>query len=126
VGSSFLVDSLEHTDGPHAWRLGVSGDLDASTVEQFDAAIDDVVSRDGRFVVLDLTAVTFLDSTGLRGIIQASTRLAERDGRLTVTGLSGAAQRVLELTGLLERLREPSPGSEGAPPAEPGSAATDD
>ena len=30
-GSNFLVDAVEHADGPHAWQLGVNGDLDAST-----------------------------------------------------------------------------------------------
>jgi anti-sigma B factor antagonist len=109
VSSSFLIDTVQHADGQHAWQLGVSGDLDASTVEQFDSAIDEVIAADGRLVVLDLSAVGFLDSTGLRGIVRASSLLAEHEGRLTVTGLSGAAQRVLELTGLLERLRDPAP-----------------
>jgi anti-sigma B factor antagonist len=107
VGSSFQVDPVQHDDGPHAWQLGVSGDLDASTAQLFNAAIDDVIERGAQLVVLDLTAVDFLDSTGLRSIVRASTLLTERDGRLTVTGLSGAAERVLELTGLLERLRDP-------------------
>jgi anti-anti-sigma factor len=107
VSGSFQIDPVEPTDGLHAWQLGVKGDLDASTVDQLDLAIDDVVARGGRLIVLDLSAVGFLDSTGLRGIVRASTLLAERDGRLTVTGLSGAAERVLEVTGVLERLRDP-------------------
>lgn len=107
---------MQHTDGPHAWQLAVTGDLDAETVDEFNTAIDDVISADAQLVVLDLTAVTFLDSTGLRGIVGASSLLTDRGGRLTVTGLSGAAQRVLELTGLLERLRDPPANdAEGAP-----------
>ena len=109
MGNSFDVDRVQHADGPHAWQLGVSGDLDASSVAEFDTAIDDVVARGARLVVLDLSAVNFLDSTGLRGIVRASNLLNESGGRLTVTGLSGAAERVLELTGLLERLREQDP-----------------
>jgi len=108
MGNSFGVDTVQHTDGPHAWQLAVSGELDASTADQFDTAIDEVISADGQLIVLDLTAVTFLDSTGLRSIVRASSLLTEHGGRLTVTGLSGAAQRVLELTGLLERLRDPA------------------
>jgi anti-sigma B factor antagonist len=120
--NSFLVDTVQHTNGPHAWKLVISGDLDASTTEQFNAAIDDLISRDGRLVVLDLSAVTFLDSIGLRGIVRASNMFADRDGRLTVTGLSGAAQRVLELTGLLERLRDPSPDRHDTTPGHPDSS----
>jgi anti-anti-sigma factor len=66
--------------------------------------------------VLDLTAITFLDSTGRRGIVRASSLITGRYSRLTVTGLWGAVQRVLELTGFLERLREPAGhDSDGAP-----------
>ena len=94
------------SDGPHVWQLGVSGDLDASTADQFNAAPEEVVSGGGRLIVLDLNATTFLDSTGLRCTVRPSRLLAERDVRLAVTSLAGAAHRVLELTGLLERLRD--------------------
>jgi anti-anti-sigma factor len=104
---AFRIDPVQHAEGPHAWRLTVTGDLDASTIDVFDTTMDDVIERGGRLVVLDLSAVGFLDSTGLRGIVRASNQLAACDGRLTVAGLSGAAERVLELTGLLERLRDP-------------------
>jgi anti-sigma B factor antagonist len=113
--STFRAEPSPHEDGPHAWQLDVAGDLDVSTIEVFDAAIDDLVARGARLLVLDLKAVEFLDSTGLRGIVRASTLFSDHDGRLTVAGLSGAAERVLELTGVLERLRgtgpEPAPGA---------------
>lgn len=104
---AFRIDPVQHADGPHAWRLEVTGDLDASTIDAFDTTMDEVIAAGGRLIVLDLSAIGFLDSTGLRGIVRASNLLAEHDGRLTVAGLSGAAERVLELTGLLERLRDP-------------------
>jgi anti-sigma B factor antagonist len=104
---AFRIDPVQHADGPHAWRLTVTGDLDASTTEAFDETMDDVVAGGGRLVVLDLAGVGFLDSTGLRAIVRASNTLAAKDGRLTVAGLSGAAERVLELTGVLERLKGP-------------------
>ena len=103
---NFRIDPVQHADGPHAWQIDVAGDLDASTVDAFDAVIDDVVGKGARLLVLDLTHVEFLDSTGLRGIVRASNVLGDLDGRVTVGGLSGAAERVLELTGILERLRD--------------------
>jgi len=100
------VNPVRQAEEPDAWVLEVAGDLDASTIEAFDAAIDEVIGNGARMLVLDLTDVEFLDSTGLRGIVRASNLLGELDGRLTVAGLSGAAERVLELTGILERLRD--------------------
>ena len=108
--SLLRIDPQQDGAGDHAWRLDVTGDLDGSTVEMFDATIDDVIGRDGRLVVLDLTDVSFLDSSGLRSIMRASNLLAERDGRLTLAGLSGAAKRVLEVTGLLDRIRDDGAG----------------
>ena len=105
---SLRIDPVQRADGPHAWEVDVVGELDASTIDAFDATIDDVVAKGGRLIVLDLTRVEFLDSSGLRGIVRASNLLGDLDGRLTVAGLSGAAERVLELTGILERLRDPT------------------
>ena len=100
-------------DRPHAFRVRLRGDVDISTVAAFDAAIDALVADGARFVVLDLSAVSFVDSTGLRSIVRASRTLAERDGRLTCAGLSGAAAQVLEITGLLEGLRDPDGDPDG-------------
>jgi anti-anti-sigma factor len=65
---------------------------------------DEVLALGAHLVTLDLTDVAFLDSSGLRSIVRASNLLAEHDGRLVVAGLSGAAQRVLEISGLIDRL----------------------
>ncbi|MBA3604536.1 MAG: STAS domain-containing protein [Acidimicrobiia bacterium] len=103
------VDLKQDNVEPHAWQLTITGDLDMTTIGAFDEAVDSLVAQGARLVVLDLGSVAFLDSTGLRGIVRASDALAEKHGQLTVAGLSGAAERVLEVTGLLERLRhEPS------------------
>jgi anti-sigma B factor antagonist len=109
--SSFAVTPEPVVDEAHAWLLTVTGELDVHTVVAFADAVADVIARGARLVTLDLSAVTFLDSSGLRGIIHASHDVAARDGHLTVAGLSGAAQRVLELTGLLEQLRESPPAT---------------
>jgi anti-anti-sigma factor len=56
-------------------------------------------------IILDLSGVSFLDSSGLRSIIQAGNLMTGRDGQLLIEGASGATQRVLEITGMLERYR---------------------
>lgn len=78
-------------DDSHVWLLTVTGDVDATTVQPLDDAFDELVLHGARLLTLDLTAVSFLDSTGLRSIVRASNLLAERNGRLVVAGLSGAA-----------------------------------
>lgn len=107
--AGFGVRRREMPDRPHAFEVTVSGDVDSATAAVLDAELDALIAADARLVVLDLSAVTFLDSSGLRSIVRAGAALAERDGRLTCAGLSGAATKVLEITGLLEHLREGAP-----------------
>jgi anti-anti-sigma factor len=107
---AFHVGSRPSTEQARAWHLTMTGDLDKSSVDAFDSAIRAAIDVGARLVVLDLGNVTFLDSAGLRSIMRAASMLADQGGRLTVGGLSGAAQRVLEVTGLLEILRPDSAG----------------
>ena len=100
------IDSEALADRPNVWRLDVRGELDLATAHQLDEAIQHAVDEGARTVLLDLGAVTFLDSSGMRSIVQASQRLEEQGGRVAWIGLSPAAERIFDLTGVLERLRD--------------------
>jgi anti-anti-sigma regulatory factor len=75
----------------------MSGDLDAGArVAVFDACC----SSTGFAVVLDLSELTFLDSAGYAGIVDA-TRVLQSDGRtLTIRGIRGEPLRPLTLLGV--------------------------
>jgi anti-sigma B factor antagonist len=90
---------------PHVWCVSVSGELDLSTVPRLEEMIDLAMAQGARSILLDLGKVTFLDSTGLRSILHLADRLEAGDGGLTCVGLSAAAERVLELKGVLEKLK---------------------
>ena len=91
--------------GAHAVRLVAGGELDMYVGPVILDRVSELAAEGVKLIILDLAAVSFLDSSGLRGIIQAGNLLAGRDGRLLIEGASGATQRVLEITGLLERYR---------------------
>jgi anti-anti-sigma factor len=55
-------------------------------------------------VLLDLSKLTFLDSTGLRCVVRADERAREEGRRLVVVKGPEAVQRVFEITRLQERL----------------------
>jgi anti-anti-sigma factor len=105
--SSFEIASNPVTDTTSAWLLTVTGDFDTTAMERFNRAIDEVMAQGARLVTVDLSDVSFLDSSGLRSVVHAANRLTEVNGRLTVAGLSGAAQRVLEISGLIDQLTSP-------------------
>ena len=82
--------------------LTLSGELDAYDAPALRATFTDAVSGLGEpvVVVLDLAAVSFLDSTVLGTIVGLLKRVRERDGELRVVLPGTAARRIFELTGL--------------------------
>jgi anti-sigma B factor antagonist len=55
--------------------------------------------------VLDASGIDFVDSSGLRVIINCGNKLSAAGGRLLIEGMSGAVQRTLEISGLIDRYR---------------------
>jgi anti-sigma B factor antagonist len=89
-------------DGRVVVRL--SGEIDLSNVDGLEAQIDDAIS-DARDVVIDLTAIDFIDSRGLRLLKRVSTAVAGRDGTLLIVApASSIARSVLDMTGMSQEL----------------------
>jgi anti-sigma B factor antagonist len=100
---------VEVSETARAWAVVVRGEVDMQTSPRLGSVLDDVIAKGGRLVTLDLAHVDFLDSSGLRVIVGASNKLAERGGELVLEGASSAVERVLEVTGVIERLRQSPP-----------------
>lgn len=95
-------------------RLVATGEIDFDSAEVLSDRLRALIDHGALVVVLDTTHVTFLDSSGLRVIVAAANRLRAQGGQLFLEGMSGAVQRVLEITGLLDHLRiRPFPNSAG-------------
>jgi anti-sigma B factor antagonist len=79
----------------------LSGELDAYDAPTLRERFADVAGEHaGRVVVLDLTAVTFLDSTALGTIVGLLRRVREGGGELRVVLPESEARRIFELTAL--------------------------
>ena len=80
--------------------IELSGEVDLYTAPRFKddliALIDEGVAR----IVIDLSQVTFIDSTALGVIIGGVKRLHERDGSLALVAVSRPVVRILDITGL--------------------------
>ena len=80
--------------------LGLVGEFDMSAVEYFQSVVEEVATSNGDVVVVDLAALTFIDSSGVSALIEMRRRLAA-DGRgLRVENVSPPAARVFEMIGL--------------------------
>lgn len=97
-GTRALVVDVVPEDG--ATIVRVAGDVDAHSTAELDRRLADAADRDADLVVLEVSGVTFIDSTGLRTLVAANTRLADRGGRLVLRRPTATLQRLLEITGL--------------------------
>ena len=78
-----------------------SGEIDLASSPEFRTAIHDLLDSGVRAIVVDLTAVSFIDSSGLGVLVGSLKRVNELgDGSLALRGLDGPALRVFEITGL--------------------------
>lgn len=79
--------------------LAAAGEIDLAAADQLSEALDQALVPGGVLAV-DLSAVTFIDSMGLRTLIKAAQKADEVDARFRVAAVPAAVARVLELAGV--------------------------
>lgn len=89
----------------HAFRVVARGEIDLDTAPRLAQAFESLVGEGARIIVLDASGIDFVDSSGLRVIINCGNKLSAAGGRLLIEGMSGAVQRTLEISGVIDRYR---------------------
>jgi anti-sigma B factor antagonist len=77
-------------------RFRAVGELDMSTAEELLTGLEPAVSDGPGDVVVDVSQLSFVDSSGLRALIHVSRKLEGR-GRLVLMGPTPQVQRLLGL-----------------------------
>jgi anti-sigma B factor antagonist len=76
------------------------GELDLATADAVDRELERVQATDAASIVVDLSGLTFMDSTGVRLLVSADARSQHDGARLALLRGSAAVQRVLQLSGV--------------------------
>jgi anti-sigma B factor antagonist len=84
--------------------LSLGGELDLVNAQRFEDELALLEADSLATLVLDLRALTFIDSTGLRSVIAAHERARSGGRRLVVVRGAQAVDRLLSLTQLDQRL----------------------
>ena len=84
--------------------INLSGELDLATVDVVKRELERVEATDVQSIILDLSGLTFMDSTGIRLLLSAEARSRADSNRLTLLRGPPAIQRVLEVTGVVKYL----------------------
>ncbi|MGV3724747.1 MAG: STAS domain-containing protein [Actinomycetota bacterium] len=80
--------------------LFVTGEIDIYTAPLFKQSVVNLVSEGTQNVVIDLSGVTFMDSSGFGTLLGATRRLRPGGGGLHLAGPNSTIQRMLRLTRL--------------------------
>jgi anti-sigma B factor antagonist len=100
-GPGNLEIDVSHADGACVVRL--TGEFDLAGVDAFEAELQGLPGAAG-ILVVDMRELTFMDSSGLRSVVMADRHLRADGKRFVVVKGPKRVNRVLDLTGVSERL----------------------
>jgi anti-sigma B factor antagonist len=80
--------------------ISVGGEIHVSTASEFQRRLDAAISRGKTAVVLDLSEVEFIDSTGLSVILNGLRRVTRQRGRMALVCTNPTVLRLFEITRL--------------------------
>ena len=97
----FEIESVHDVD---TGRLKLSGELDLASVSRVEQAVEAALAQGARTLVLDLSELSFVDSSGLRLFVVLNERAVAEGWKLSMTRPQEQAMTVFVVSGLEENL----------------------
>jgi anti-sigma B factor antagonist len=98
-----LEVSSELLDG--AFQVSLQGELDLASMDRMEDHLISIDEREPAKIVVDLSGLAFIDSSGLRALLLADARAREHGYELVLLPGRESVQRVFEMTGAHDLLR---------------------
>ena len=83
-----------------AWDIKLSGEIDISNADQVKAKIDSSLAEAKQNILIDLSGLTYIDSTGLGVFIAAHSSLKKEGLGVKVYGATGSVKKLLTVSSL--------------------------
>jgi anti-sigma B factor antagonist len=99
----FSLSTARVSDGTYI--VSVCGELDLHTVDKLDEELEAAVEHGAQRVVVDLSCVSFIDSTALGALVTAHKTLRLAAGELSIVSDDPRVVRIFQITGLDRTLR---------------------
>ncbi len=84
--------------------FGLAGRLDSGTAKDLEATLKQKLDDGEQTILMDMEALDYISSAGLRVVLLAAKRLRSSDGRFALSALKGEIRQVFEISGLLRIL----------------------
>jgi anti-sigma B factor antagonist len=119
--TAFHIDASRSGD---AAVLSLHGELDVATTAQLEEALAVAAGEHPRRLIVDLSGLEFMDSTGLRAVLAANENAREGEHEFVLVQGPHQVQRLLELTRAVDHLQiaadlEELLGEDGPAPPRP-------
>ncbi|HUP15267.1 MAG TPA: STAS domain-containing protein [Acidimicrobiia bacterium] len=95
---------IDRSDQPGWAIISPAGEIDLATVGQLEDVLAASIVDGKTDVAVDLTGVTFMDSTGLRALLAANQNLSGSGHRLALVVAGGPVDRLLDISGVGQTL----------------------
>jgi serine/threonine-protein kinase RsbW len=92
---------MERHEEHRACVFHLAGDIDVAVVPDLRGSLDQVIETGCENIVLDLSAVTYADSSALGLLVWLDHRLQPHGGKAILSGANSDVARIFELSGLL-------------------------
>jgi anti-anti-sigma factor len=83
-----------------AMVVSAGGEVTFSNVAEFERKLERAFGEGARDLVIDLTEVTFIDSSGLSALLTASSRARERGGAVALVLAQGEPPSIFRFRGV--------------------------
>ena len=80
--------------------LKLQGRLDAASAKEIKSKINELVKHDRIKIVMDLSDINFIDSTGLGCMVSCLRTVSKKGGDIKIAGLQAQVRAIFELTRL--------------------------
>jgi anti-sigma B factor antagonist len=91
---------VEVIDGARSARIALHGEFDIASADDASRALQELLRRDLDAVVIDLSGLDFMDSTGVKFLVDGRDTARARGVRLTLVPGGDPVRRVLTVSGV--------------------------
>ena len=91
-----VVHSLEEA------TIGVSGEIDMNTSPKLRDILKSAIAQNMKKITVDLSKVTYMDSSGIATLVECLQALMSKKGRLTLKAMQAEVKAVFEIAHLTE------------------------
>lgn len=100
----YMELTIDSSCNEAACTLAVTGEIDVSNADTFREALNKLIAPDRKAVIVDMTKVPYIDSTGIGVLMGATHRAEEENVKLTVVCPHENILRVLSMLGVDQQL----------------------